>query len=41
MGESIQRRAGCLIGRDYPQPIVDHETARRRALHAFRNARLG
>jgi cryptochrome len=23
----VQRAAGCIIGKDYPAPIVDHETA--------------
>jgi len=30
-----QRAAGCLIGRDYPAPIIDHAEARRRALAAY------
>lgn len=30
-----QELAGCLIGRDYPAPIVDHRLARERALAAF------
>jgi deoxyribodipyrimidine photo-lyase len=38
MPESVQRSAGCLIGRDYPPPIVDHHMARQRALTAFRAA---
>ncbi|MBX7247780.1 MAG: DNA photolyase family protein [Caulobacteraceae bacterium] len=29
-------RAGLVIGRDYPAPIVDHAAARTRALEAFR-----
>jgi deoxyribodipyrimidine photo-lyase len=31
-----QRRAGCIIGRDYPAPIVDHAAARARVLAAYR-----
>ena len=27
--------AGIVLGRDYPQPIVDHESARKRALAAY------
>jgi deoxyribodipyrimidine photo-lyase len=27
MPEEIQSRCGCVIGRDYPSPIVDHATA--------------
>lgn len=30
-----QRAAGCIIGRDYPYPVVDHATARARTLAAF------
>ena len=34
-----QHKYGCLIGRDYPAPIVDHVVARERALAAYRAAR--
>jgi deoxyribodipyrimidine photo-lyase len=30
-----QRRSGCLIGADYPAPLVEHAWARARALAAF------
>ncbi len=30
-----QRAAGCVIGRDYPLPIVDHALARERVLAAY------
>lgn len=30
-----QRAAGCVIGEDYPAPIVDHNAARQRALAAY------
>jgi deoxyribodipyrimidine photo-lyase len=30
-----QRAAGCVIGRDYPAPIVDHAHERRRALALY------
>ena len=33
-----QERAGCVIGRDYPAPIVDHATQRGSALALFRQA---
>ena len=33
-----QRAAGCVIGRDYPAPIVEHHTARERALAAYRDS---
>lgn len=39
MSERSQRRLGCLIGRDYPEPIVDHARARRRALERYAGAR--
>jgi deoxyribodipyrimidine photo-lyase len=31
MGDDDQRAAGCVIGRDYPAPIVDHARERERA----------
>lgn len=36
MTEEMQRKSGCLIGKDYPEPIVDHSLARERALVAYR-----
>jgi deoxyribodipyrimidine photo-lyase len=30
-----QQAAGCLVGRDYPAPIVSHEDARRRTLARY------
>ena len=36
MPEEVQRRYGCVIGRDYPEPIVDHAEARREALARYR-----
>jgi deoxyribodipyrimidine photo-lyase len=30
-----QRRAGCVIGTDYPAPIIDHAFARERTLAAY------
>ena len=32
----ILEKAGVILGRDYPLPIVDHGMARQRALAAFR-----
>jgi deoxyribodipyrimidine photo-lyase len=40
MPAAAQREAGCVIGRDYPAPIVDHRWARDRALAAYRKCRL-
>lgn len=34
----VQRAAGCLIGRDYPAPVVDHAAARLRALERYGRA---
>jgi deoxyribodipyrimidine photo-lyase len=36
MPEPLQRELGCVIGRDYPAPIVDHTVARRDALERYR-----
>ncbi len=32
----LQREVGCVIGEDYPEPIVDHAQARRAALARYR-----
>jgi deoxyribodipyrimidine photo-lyase len=37
MPVQVQIATGCLIGRDYPEPIVDHSQARERALSAYRH----
>lgn len=39
MPEDVQAEAGCLIGEDYPGPIVDHQWARERALGAYKEAK--
>jgi deoxyribodipyrimidine photo-lyase len=36
MPEDVQRDSGCRVGRDYPEPIVDHARARREALDRYR-----
>ena len=36
MPEQVQRECGCVIGRDYPAPIVDHRTAREEAFERYR-----
>jgi deoxyribodipyrimidine photo-lyase len=38
MSEDEQHAAGCVIGRDYPAPIVDHAVERRRAMERYRVA---
>jgi deoxyribodipyrimidine photo-lyase len=35
----VQQEAGCIIGQDYPAPIVDHAWARERTLAAYAQAR--
>jgi deoxyribodipyrimidine photo-lyase len=39
MASDVQRAAGCIIGQDYPAPIIDHAWARERALEAYARAR--
>jgi deoxyribodipyrimidine photo-lyase len=39
MPAQVQAAAGCVIGRDYPAPLVDHGEARQRALAAYRQSR--
>jgi deoxyribodipyrimidine photo-lyase len=36
MSPQEQEAAGCVIGRDYPAPVVDHAEERRRAIEAYR-----
>jgi deoxyribodipyrimidine photo-lyase len=36
MPEDIQKESNCIIGRDYPKPIVDHKIARLAALDNYR-----
>jgi len=38
MPAEMQQAAGCVVGRDYPAPIVDHALARDRALAAYSHA---
>jgi deoxyribodipyrimidine photo-lyase len=35
MPEDVQEACGCVIGRDYPEPIVDHAEARRAAFERY------
>ncbi len=41
MSEQEQREAGCVIGRDYPPPIVEHRRERERAIARYRAAAGG
>lgn len=34
-----QRAASCLIGKDYPEPIIDLKFSRQRTLEAYKNAK--
>jgi len=36
MSVDKQAHVGCIIGKDYPAPIVDHAKARQRVLAAYR-----
>ena len=37
--EEVQRAAGCVIGEDYPEPLVDLRESRREAISHFESAR--
>lgn len=37
MPSEMQKQVGCTIGKDYPNPIVDHKQARSAALEKFRS----
>jgi deoxyribodipyrimidine photo-lyase len=39
MPAGVQEAAGCVVGHDYPAPIVDHAAARGRALGAYGQSR--
>jgi deoxyribodipyrimidine photo-lyase len=41
MTDAEQEAAGCVIGRDYPEPIVDHKRERERAMARYRAASGG
>lgn len=38
MDEGTQRQAGCLIGTDYPAPVVDHSLRRGEAIARYKEA---
>ncbi|MFZ1250215.1 MAG: deoxyribodipyrimidine photo-lyase [Candidatus Microsaccharimonas sp.] len=37
MPDDLQKQSKCIIGKDYPKPIVDHSEARQRALEKYRS----
>lgn len=37
MPTEVQRAAGCIIGRDYPSPIIDHARAKESAIAKFKS----
>ncbi|MFB6291946.1 MAG: deoxyribodipyrimidine photo-lyase [Candidatus Nanohaloarchaea archaeon] len=39
MPEDVQEENGCVIGEDYPEPMVDHSEEREKALQMFENAK--
>ncbi|MCA9976858.1 MAG: FAD-binding domain-containing protein, partial [Anaerolineales bacterium] len=39
MSTLAQKKSGCVIGQDYPRPIVDHKMARQRTLEAYKLAK--
>ncbi len=39
MGPLEQQAAGCVVGRDYPAPVVDHDNARRITLERYGKAK--
>ena len=41
MPPSEQGAAGCVVGRDYPGPVVDHAVGRKRTLERYGKVRAG
>lgn len=39
MPAALQQAIGCVVGRDYPAPILDHAQARREAIERYAQAR--
>jgi deoxyribodipyrimidine photo-lyase len=39
MPRSEQMKARCVLGEDYPPPLVDHHAGRERVLEAYRLSR--
>jgi deoxyribodipyrimidine photo-lyase len=40
MPDEMQQRIGCVIGVNYPHPVVEHRFARERVLDVYRKAKL-
>lgn len=40
MPDAAQRKSGCVLGRNYPLPIVDHAVQRLQALALFKQDRI-
>ncbi|MCA0971098.1 DNA photolyase family protein [Halobacillus litoralis] len=41
MPENEQEKARCMIGEDYPEPVVDHKTMRDKAIEMFKDQKDG
>lgn len=37
MDDHEQKKAGCVIGKDYPRPVVDHSEQRKKAIQMFKD----
>lgn len=37
--ESVQKTAGCIVGEDYPRPIVDHSVISKKNINRMKEAR--
>ena len=37
--QSVQKEAGCVIGKDYPRPIVDHKVVVKNNITRMKKAR--
>jgi deoxyribodipyrimidine photo-lyase len=35
---AVQRESGCVIGKDYPAPVVEHAVQRKKALALYKAA---
>jgi deoxyribodipyrimidine photo-lyase len=38
MAEAMQRDSACVVGQDYPGPIIDHRWARERTMRAYKSS---